>query len=491
MSPGTRHTQADWLEDAQAHWDGRDYALAVDAFLRGQPGCSDSLGLVSNVAQLLLTLRRAPEALAILEAAVRLDPLYQPAHENLLAACLHAQGLSPRKVAQRHFRWGSLFASTPRPALPARPRRIRVGYVSANFNCNPEVFFTLPLIEQHSRGNFEVFCYSTGPETAWTAKFRAAADHWRDLLDTDDVHAADIIRQDGIHILVDLSGHFAGGRLPLFALRPAPIQVSFPTYPATTGLAAMEYRITDAWADPVGLTDDLHTESLVRLDRCYCCYAPPADAPPVEPPPLLKNGYVTFGVFNRTQKLTSAMLRLWAKILLRLPGSRILFHHVYNGPRAVQSEFRDPIVADFEHEGVAAERIRFLGMQSPVSAHLAVFHQVDVSLDSFPYHGMTTTCESLWMGVPVVTLSGRSHVSRVGVSLNSSVGLEQFIAATPAGYVRAALRAAGDPGGLQVLRSSLRSRMACSIADTRGYLRSLESAYGRIWALERRRRRQH
>ena len=489
MATGEPKTSS--LKQAQKHWDRRDYSLAIEAFLRGQGSTQDSLGLVCNVAQILLTLRRSPEALALLEQGVRVDPSYQPLHENLLAACLHTASESPRAIAKRHFDWAKLYPSAPSQArLPAVPKRIRVGYVSPNFNFNPEVFFTLPLIRGHDKRRFEVFCYSAGPVSAWTAKFRRAADHWRNIAGQDDARAAELIRKDGIHILVDLTGHFAGGRLPIFAHRPAPVQVSFPTYPATTGLPAIQYRITDGWADPAdAATARLYSEALIRLPHCYCCYEPPPDAPAVAPPPMLRDGRVTFGVFNRTQKITNEMLRLWAKILAKTQGSRLLFHHVYNGPRSVQPEFTEPILAVLGHEGIAAERVRFAGMRSSVSAHLAVFNEVDISLDTYPYHGMTTTCESLWMGVPVVTLAGRSHVARVGVSLNSSVGLTQFIAANPTGYVRAAVRAAADPEGLKRLRFELRARMSRSICDNAAYVKSVENAYRTIWELERRKLR--
>ncbi len=486
MAAGETNTSS--LDQAQEHWDRRDYSLAIEAFLRGQSSTQDSLGLISNVAQILLTLRRSPEALALLEQGVRVDPSYQPLHENLLAACLHTASQTPRAIAKRHFDWAKLYPSASGPSrLPAAPRRIRLGYVSPNFNFNPEVFFTLPLIRGHDKRRFEVFCYSSGPVSAWTAKFRRAADHWRNIANQDDALAAEQIRRDGIHILVDLTGHFAGGRLPLFAHRPAPVQVSFPTYPATTGLAAIQYRITDGWADPAdAATGRLHSEALIRLPHCYCCYDPPRDAPDVEPPPMLRDGRVTFGVFNRTQKITNEMLRLWAKILGKVPGSRLLFHHVYNGPRQVQPELTQPILTVLENEGISADRAGFIGMRSPVSAHLAVFHQVDISLDTYPYHGMTTTCESLWMGVPVVTLAGRSHVARVGVSLNSSLGLDRFIAENPAGYVRAAVSAGRDPEGLRRLRFELRTRMTRSVCDSAAYVNSVENAYRTMWELERR-----
>jgi predicted O-linked N-acetylglucosamine transferase (SPINDLY family) len=480
------HRETDWLDEANKRWDRREYTLALEAFLQGQRYAGDSLGLVSNVAELLHTLRRGPEAMAILEAVRQVDPRYLPAHENFLTAGLSLDGCSPCAIAQRHFDWGLLYEN-PDPArrLRARPARMRLGYLSANFGLNPEGFFTLPFLEAHDHSRVEVFCYSNRVDDIWTPRFRKAADQWREIWGQPDELIAAQIERDSIDILVDLSGHFEGGRLPLFARSPAPIQISFPTYPATTGLPAIQYRITDRWTDEPGQTESLHSEKLIRLDRCYCCYAPPGDAPEVGPLPALRKGFVTFGVFNRAQKITDRMLRVWGTIVRETPGSRILFHHVYNGAQPVQPEFREPMLRVLAEAGVSADRVEFVGLRSPVDVHLAVFNQVDISLDTFPYHGMTTTCESFWMGVPVVTLAGGSHVSRVGVSLNASLGLERFTAATEEQYARIASEAAEDLESLARLRCSLREDMRRSpLTDARGYARSLEDAYEAMWECE-------
>jgi len=480
------HREANWLIEANERWDRREYTLALEAFLQGQRCADDSLGLVSNVAEILYTLRRGPEAMAILEAVRRLDSRYRPAHENLLTMGLSLEGHSACGVARRHFHWGRLYEnSVPARCPRTRSARLRLGYLSANFGLNPEGFFTLPFLQSHDRSRVEVFCYSNRVSDSWTPRFRNAADHWRDVWGQSDERVADQIASDSIDILVDLSGHFEGGRLPVLAQRAAPIQVSFPTYPATTGLTAVQYRITDRWTDEPGRTETLHTEKLIRLNRCYCCYAPPLDAPAVAPLPALQNGFVTFGVLNRPQKITDQMLRVWGGILRETPGSHILFHHVYNGARPVQPEFRDPILRVLAETGVSPDRIEFVGLRSPIDAHLAVFNQVDISLDTFPYHGMTTTCESLWMGVPVVALAGSSHVSRVGLSLSTSVGLERFVAETEDQYVSIARENAGDLDALARLRASLREGMRRSpLTDVAGYSRCLEDAYEAMWESE-------
>jgi protein O-GlcNAc transferase len=472
----------DWLRKAQHLWDQREFSLALHAFLQGQHLTTDSLGLVTNVAELLVTLRRVPEALAMLEQAVSVDPSYLPLHANLLTNALYGHGQTARRVAQRHFSWGKLFSQQPVIEVPSSGPRLRVGYVSSNFNFNPEAFFALPLIEHHDRKAVEVYCYSSGRPDLWTARFRKAADHWRDVSKMSDEQAAKRIQRDRIQILSDLSGHFGHGRLALFALRPAPVQVSFPTYPATTGLSSIQYRITDRLADPPGMTESLHSEQLVRVSGCFYCYVPPEHSPTVNKLPAPRKGYITFGVFNRPQKITDRMLRLWARIMNRTPGSHILFHHVYNGPRSVQLEFRDPIYKVMRQEGIPVERIEFIGMRSPVAQHLNLFNEVDISLDTYPYHGLTTTCESLWMGVPVVTLAGPSHVARTGVSVNASVGLDDWVAHSEAGYARIAVNASRDLDTLSRLRSDLRGRMSASVLTKPDrYAKKIENIYHRIW----------
>jgi predicted O-linked N-acetylglucosamine transferase (SPINDLY family) len=231
------------------------------------------------------------------------------------------------------------------------------------------------------------------------------------------------------------------------------------------------------------MTEHLHSEELVRLRGCFYCYEPPSDSPPVDTLPALTNGHVTFGVFNRPQKITDRMLRIWARILNRVPGSRILFHHVYNGPRPVQPEFQDPICKVMDSEGISRERLEFIGMRSPVEAHLAVFNSVDIALDTYPYHGLTTTCESLWMGVPVVALAGVSHVARTGVSINACLGLHDWTAGTEAAYVRIAVGAARDPEALSRLRAGLRGRMEASVlTDPAAYAAEIENVCRRLWA---------
>jgi predicted O-linked N-acetylglucosamine transferase (SPINDLY family) len=311
-----------------------------------------------------------------------------------------------------------------------------------------------------------------------TARFRQHAHVWREIGAVTDADAAELIRRDGIDILVDLAGHTFGNRLLLFARRPAPVQVTYLGYCDTTGMNAIDYRLTDALADPPGTTERLHTERLVRLPDCAWCFRPPEGAPPVSPPPFERTGGITFGCFSAIPKLTEEALRLWSRILLAVPRSRLLLKNVAFREVATQSRIR----ALLESAGIAADRIELLGPTPDIAGHLATYGHVDIALDTFPYHGTTTTCEALWMGVPVITLAESAHASRVGVSRLTHAGLPEFIAADQDDYARIAVQLAADTNRLADLRSHLRSRMAASpLMDAPRFAQNVEAAYREMW----------
>jgi protein O-GlcNAc transferase len=283
-----------------------------------------------------------------------------------------------------------------------------------------------------------------------------------------------------VDVLVDLAGHTAEHRLLMFARVPAPVQVAYLGYPNTTGMprSQMHYRLTDALADPPGDADRLHTEELVRLPDVFLCYRPLDDAPPVAPCPCGTTGVVTFGSFNTLEKVTAAQIGLWAQILRRSPGSRLMLKNKSLGDAAVRERVR----AAFAAHGVDGERLVLAGPEREPARHLARYNEVDVALDTFPYAGTTTTCEALWMGVPVVTLAGATHRSRVGLSLLTAVGLSELVATAPQQYVDLALAMAGDPPRLKALRETLRDRVRTScLTDAPRFTRHLEAAYRRMW----------
>ena len=324
-----------------------------------------------------------------------------------------------------------------------------------------------------------MFCYANLPRPdPVTARLQRLVPHWRDIYKAPDAQVADRIRQDGIDILVDLAGHTAHNRLLLFARKPAPVQATWLGYPDTTGLKAMDHRLTDAHADPPGTTEHLHTEQLIRLPDCAWCFRPSEHAPPVSEPPMPRAGHITFGCFNALPKINAPLLRLWSEILLGVPGSRLLLKNAAVRDPSVQQRMRTVL----EEAGVAPGRIELAGHIPEPAGHLASYGRVDIALDTFPYHGTTTTCEALWMGVPVVTLAGKTHASRVGVSLLANVGLPDLVARDPGEYVRIAAALGTDAHRLAEFRASLRERMAASpLMDATRFARNVEQAYREMW----------
>jgi predicted O-linked N-acetylglucosamine transferase (SPINDLY family) len=289
---------------------------------------------------------------------------------------------------------------------------------------------------------------------------------------------AELVRSDAIDILVDLGGHTADDFLRVFARKPAPVQVTWLGYPNTTGLAAMDYRLTDALVDPAGTADEYHSEALVRLSGGFLCYLPPHHAPPVSPSPAAQFLAVTFGSFNTLQKITPEVVDAWTRILIAVPGSRLLLKRAPFRNSAVANRYRQM----FQKAGIESDRV-LLQDQTPSPAdHLAQYSQIDVALDTFPYNGTTTTCEALWMGVPVICLAGNRHAGRVGASLLSRLGMADLIAGDFDDYVQVAVALANDPTRLAGLRTSLRSRMAASsLCDAAKFARSVEAAYRAMW----------
>lgn len=413
-------------------------------------------------------------------ARLALRPNSADAHSNLLLLMLQ-QHPDDRRIAEEHFLWRRQHAPPadqrmePRPANACAGRRLRIGYVSPDFREHSVSRFLLPLMENHDREKFEIFAYAEVPcpdET--TARFRVLTDFWRDTVGRGDKEVAELIRADEIDILVDLAGHTAGNRLPVFARRPAPVQVTWLGYPATTGLDTMTHRLTDAHADPPGLTEDLHSESLCRLPLSAWCFSA-MDGPEVIPRP--QRGIV-FGSFNHFAKLTDPMLKWWARILAEVPGSSLFLKSAAFADTAACERIR----GRFEEHGITPERVILKGKTRTQAEHLALYQEMDIALDTFPYHGTTTTCEALWMGVPVVTLMGTSHRSRVGVSLLGNVGLKQLIATNPEEYVGIARSLAHDLPELEKLRHTLRERMLASpLMDAPRFARDVENAFRKMW----------
>jgi predicted O-linked N-acetylglucosamine transferase (SPINDLY family) len=360
-------------------------------------------------------------------------------------------------------------------------RRLRMGYLSSDFREHSVMYFLEPVLAHYDRTAFEVYCYSDVPgyeQDLTTQRMQRYADVWRDITTHGLAEVVKLIRTDGIDILVDLSGHTAPRLLQVMSARPAPVQVTGLGYPATTGLSTIDYRLTDSIADPVGETDRWHTEKLVRLDPCGWCYRPPLGAPEVAPPPSVVNGFITFGSFNLLAKTGPRVIELWSRILKEVCGSRMLL----KAQSFSDEPTRQRVLNAFGVAGIDANRIELLPRTERTSKHLSLYDRLDIALDPFPYNGTTTTCEALWMGVPVVTLESTSHASRVGASLMHAADLADLIGHSPEQYVRIAAELAADRARLAALRGSMRARLEASpLRDEMNYTRRLESAYRKMW----------
>jgi predicted O-linked N-acetylglucosamine transferase (SPINDLY family) len=333
----------------------------------------------------------------------------------------------------------------------------------------------LPIFAHHDHSRFEIVCFAdvTGQDDV-TQQLRARADAWHVTVGRSHAEVAELIRRERIDLLIDLAGHTAHTRLIVFAHRPAPVQATYLGYPDTTGLSAMDWRLTDAHADPPGDADALHTERLYRLPDTAWCFRPERDAPAVAPLPAESAGHVTFGSFNNFGKVNAAVLDAWAQVLAAVPRARLLIKAASLRDQPTRQRLVDALAV----RGVEPGRVEAVESVKGEREHLALYGRVDIALDTFPYHGTTTTCEALWMGVPVVTLAGPTHASRVGVSLLSSVGLAEQIAPDVAGYVAIAAGLAGDLSSLAQLRRTLRERMLASpLMDAPRFTAHLESAY--------------
>lgn len=417
--------------------------------------------------------------------ALRLQPNEPGSHSDLLFALQYSSQPDPAGSLAAHRDWAARHGGHKNPPIdtyrniPDSARRLRVGYVSRDFREHSVAYFFEPLLAQHDAAVVETFCYADVKHAdATTVRLKSLAHHWRMVSHLPHAQLVDTIRNDGIDILVDLAGHTGDNRMPVFALKPAPIQVSYIGYPNTTGLATIDYRFTDKFADPVGQSDPFYTETLVRLDPGFLCYQAPSDAPAVAPPPSERNGHVTFGSFNNISKITPETAALWARILHALPAARlVLKYHWLSDPPT-----REHYYKAFENHSISRERVEILGLAPTTAEHLAMYSHIDIALDPFPYNGTTTTCEALWMGVPVLTLAGHAHAGRVGVSLLSQVGLTELIAETQDQYLDKAILLAGDRDELRRLRADLRTRMAAStLCDAADLARRVESAYRTMW----------
>ncbi len=438
---------------------------------------------IMRLAQFLADVGRIPDTRPLLQRVLELAPGHSGAVSGLLATRLYNPTWTPEELGQFHRDWCASLEARVKPLPQAQldwnpHRRLRVAYLSSDFRQHSCADFIEPLLRAHDRQRVEVLLFNSYPgHDARTRVFQGLADHWVEVHALDDAELADEIRRAQVDVLVDLSGHSGHNRLTMLPMRPAPVQLEWLGYPFTTGLTCLEGRITDSRMDPTG-QEAFSSEPLLRLDPFYLCWEPPPGLPEPATSPSLRGAPFTFGSFNHFAKLNSAVVETWAVLLRRVPNSSLLL----KGKGASDPVLRERLSKEFEDEGVRADRIRFAEFMEDPRAHFAAYGQVDLALDTFPYNGVTTTLEALWMGVPVLAMEGRHSLSRHGAAILGLLGLSDLVASGPMDYVNRAVALASDPVRLQALRAGMRQRLADSpIRDCMGFARRMEALYRRLW----------
>jgi len=435
--------------------------------------------LLNNLGNILKDSGQIDSAIECFRRATQLNPGDPEPHGNL-AYALSFQSDDPQVILDECRRWNDRHAAPLRPRTSAREkdrssgRRLRIGYVSPDFRVHCQSLFTVPLLSHHDHEAFEVFCYSSVEQKdPLTARIREMADVWRDVAHLNDAALCELIQRDRIDILVDLTMHMSEGRPLLFARKPAPVQVAWLAYPGTTGMDAIDFRLTDLRLDPPS-ADRFYAEQSIRLPDSFWCYDPLSDGPEVNALPALSDGYVTLGCLNNPCKLTDRTLSLFGKVMAALPGSRLLL-------LAPQGRPRELLIGRMEKNGINAVRVSFVPFQ-PRSAYLQTYHQIDLGLDTLPYNGHTTSLDSYWMGVPVVTRVGQTCAGRAGLSQLFNLGLTELAAESDEEFVKIARDLGQNLDRLAELRHTLRERLRhSSLMDGKRFARNMEAAYLRMW----------
>jgi protein O-GlcNAc transferase len=519
VSPESRAEAEAWISRGQALEDRGELDGALDCYRQAALCTPEFPRAHLNIGNALRGMHRTDEARAAFGEAIRLDPNHAHGHFNLALLCsvvadfptaraelqevmrlqpdlvarvldaesfiLFASGLrgdvDPETLAREHFRVGKAIAEASAPAYDHWPnppdplRKLRVGYVSADFGPHPVALFLRPVLERHDRAHFDIYCYSNAaPETPIGTGFQQLS-LWRDVTELSDRECSELVRADEIDILVDLSGHSEGHRLGMFAQHPAPVQATWLGYLNTTGLAAMDYRVCDWQTDPQGETERLHTEQLVRLPQSQWCYEPWGAAAPPTMQHRDATAPVVFGSFNQYAKISEVCLDLWSRILGRVPNSRLTMLDVRD------EHARTRILERLARRGIPPDRVELRGREPIADYHHAI-SSVDIALDAWPHNGATTTFDALWMGTPLVALRGDRGIARSSASILHTLGMLDLIADTAEHYVNLNVRLALDPGRRMTLRGELRPRlMRSALMNMNAFVADLEAAYRGMW----------
>lgn len=464
---------------------GRDYRACAQ--IRALAGIyPDRPDVRARLALAEYSVGNVPEVIRLIGASLADGTITSGMHSEYVSALLFDPTQTRDTIRLASDRWAREWCAvrTPLPLDPARlkqGRKLRIGYLSAGFDSSPTRHFLLPVFRNHDRDRFEVTAYHNRlPEDHNSARIGSLVDRWRNCAKMSYEELAQCIQNDEIDILVDLTGHFRYHRLALFRLRPAPIQLVYPDYPSTTGIPEMDGIFTDPWVCPAGF-ESQYTEEPFRLSCGYLVYEPPPEAPPVKPLPLDAAESPVFGLFQRASKCNSSVWDRVAEILRACNGSPLLVHDTTIELDECGSLARGNVERELSQRGVSPHRLLFAGRRR-LAAHLDLLGNVDIALDTSPFNGTTTTCESLWMGVPVITLPGEIHASRVGYELLDRVGLGDLVANSPREYVTNAIQLARDPKRLRELRCGMRDRLRRStLLDGGPVVREMESVCLQLW----------
>jgi protein O-GlcNAc transferase len=443
----------------------------------------DSIFARLNLGFVLRDCRRLQDAAVSFQEAITLQPKMISAHSNLLMVLQYMGELTMERWQNTLKVFSNSLIDYPRFSHEKKllHQRLRIGYVSADFRMHSCSWFFGALLANHNRTAFEIFCYCNvlNPDSV-TEQLQREAEHWHNIAGLSVDSTAQLIYDHQIDILVDMSGHTSGNSLEVFARKPAPVQVSWLGFPGSTGLAEIDYRLSDSWLTPEG-TQEYFSEKIWNLQRPVHCYAPISNAPPVVPLPANRNGYLTFGSFNNITKLTDETITLWASVLRAIPSSRLVLKDLSTADAGVQKSILDT----FATHGILSERITFLEQQAWIVDHLATYGKVDIALDTYPYNGATTTMEALWMGVPVISLVGNRTSSRYGLSFLNGAGLQDLAVDSPDAYVKAALKLSNNLEELSTQRMQLRQRIARSLlCNGPDFARSVENAFSQMWKFQ-------
>jgi predicted O-linked N-acetylglucosamine transferase (SPINDLY family) len=439
----------------------------------------------NNRGNALKEIGQVDEAIDSYDKAIQFKPDYAVAYSNRNFALNYSSELTQTDIFQKHLEFEKQFGrkileNKLNPLFNKRRNtRLKVGYISADFNNHSVGYFFEPLLKSHDKGSIEIYCYYNNARADDTTKrLMEESEHWRSIVGMNDKDVVNLIRKDSIDILVDLVGHTANNRLTVFTYKPAPIQVTWLGYPNTTGLSAIDYRFTDDVVDPIGRTDDLHSEKLIRLQNGFLCYQGDKLLPPNSALPCLKREHITFGSFNNLSKVTHQVVKIWSKILQSVPNSHLLLKSKQLSDAKTKSRY----IEMFKHEGIPENRLELYSWLPGKEEHMELYNSIDIGLDPFPYNGTTTTCEALWMGVPVITMFGNLHAGRVGASIMTHANLENLIAMGTDEYVNMAVKYANNTDYLVKLRNELRSKILRSaLCDNNAFAKNIEKAYQEMY----------